>query len=135
ARAAHDGAAGGGGVDVALTSYRDALGYLFARTTSGWRLGLERTAALLDRLGDPHRRYPILHVGGTNGKGSVVATLDALLRAGGWRVGRYTSPHLVDFRERILVSGEPPPESAITGWVERWTPEVERLGATFFEAT
>lgn len=122
-------------MDVALSSYRDALRYLFARTTGGWRLGLERTTALLSLTGDPHHRYPVLHVGGTNGKGSVVATLDALLDAAGWRVGRYTSPHLVDFRERIVVAGEPVAASEITAWVARWTPEVERLGATFFEAT
>lgn len=122
-------------MELALTSYRDALQYLFARTSGGWRLGLDRTNSLLHLLGDPHRRYPVFHVGGTNGKGSVVATLDALLRAAGWRVGRYTSPHLVDFRERILVDGRPAPESAVTAWVERWTPDVERLGATFFEAT
>ena len=122
-------------MDVALTSYTAALEYLFARTTGGWKLGLERTVALLDALGNPHHRYPVLHVAGTNGKGSVVATLDALLRAGGWRVGRYTSPHLVDFRERIVVDGQPMPEQAVSAWVERWTPTVERLGATFFEAT
>lgn len=122
-------------MDVALSSYRDALRYLFARTTGGWRLGLERTTALLSLTGDPHHRYPVLHVGGTNGKGSVVATLNALLDAAGWRVGRYTSPHLVDFRERIVVAGEPVAASEITAWVARWTPEVERLGATFFEAT
>jgi dihydrofolate synthase / folylpolyglutamate synthase len=74
-------------------------------------------------------------VGGTNGKGSVVGTLDALLRATGLRVGRYTSPHLIDFRERIVVNGCPIEEEAVVDFVRRWTPEVERLGATFFEAT
>jgi dihydrofolate synthase/folylpolyglutamate synthase len=122
-------------VELALTSYAEALRYLFARTSGGWRLGVERTASLLRLLGDPHRRYPVFHVGGTNGKGSVVATLDALLRRAGWRVGRYTSPHLVDFRERILVNGRPIGEDAVEGWVARWAGEVERLGATFFEAT
>ncbi|MDQ3697121.1 MAG: bifunctional folylpolyglutamate synthase/dihydrofolate synthase [Gemmatimonadota bacterium] len=122
-------------MELALTTYRDALQYLFARTTGGWRLGLDRTTSLLSLLERPHLAYPVFHVGGTNGKGSVVATLDALLRAAGWRVGRYTSPHLIDFRERILVDGQPIAEDAVTAWVERWTPDVERLGATFFEAT
>jgi dihydrofolate synthase/folylpolyglutamate synthase len=74
-------------------------------------------------------------VAGTNGKGSTVATLDALLRGAGLRTGRYTSPHLVDFQERIVVDGTPMPREAITAWLTRWEPEIARLGATFFEAT
>lgn len=127
------------GVDLSTRAdhgaYREALEYLFARTTGGVRPGLERTAALLALLGDPHRRVPVLHVAGTNGKGSTVATASAILRAQGLRVATYTSPHLVDFRERIVVGGAPIPEDAVTGFIERWTPDVERLGATFFEAT
>ena len=94
-------------MDVSLTSYSAALDYLFARVSGGWKLGLDTTRALLAPLGDPHERFPTIHVAGTNGKGSVVSTIDALLRAQGWRVGRYTSPHLIDFRERICVNGEP----------------------------
>lgn len=78
---------------------------------------------------------PILHVGGTNGKGSVCATLTALLRAKGLRVGLYSSPHLVDFRERFTVDGQPMPADEVTAYIRRWMPEIERLGATFFEAT
>jgi dihydrofolate synthase/folylpolyglutamate synthase len=77
----------------------------------------------------------VFHVAGTNGKGSVCATLDAILTGAGQRVGRYTSPHLVDFRERFLVSGVPIDEEFVVGFVERWTPMVEEIGATFFEAT
>lgn len=122
-------------MDVALTRYGAALDYLFARVSGGWKLGLDTTRALLTSLGDPQRRFPSFHVGGTNGKGSVVATLDALLRARGLRVGRYTSPHLIDFRERICVNGVPISEDAVVAFIEQWTPLVERLGATFFEAT
>ncbi len=86
-------------------------------------------------LGDPQRAYPVFHVAGTNGKGSTVATLDALLRGSGLRVGRYTSPHLVDFSERVVVDGAPMSHIAITSWLDRWEPEMTRLGATFFEAT
>lgn len=120
---------------VRLTSYEQALAGLFARTTGVWKFGLERTLALLHRLGDPHRAFPIFHIAGTNGKGSVVANLDAMLRGGSWRVGRYTSPHLVDFSERIVVDGTAVDREWIVEWIARWTPEVERLGATFFEAT
>ena len=120
---------------IALSDYRKALEYLFARTTGESRLGLERTTALLHELGDPHRRFTSFHIAGTNGKGSVAATLDALLRGRGRAVGRYTSPHLVDFRERMLIDGQPIAAEAIVEFIERWTPSIERIGATFFEAT
>jgi dihydrofolate synthase/folylpolyglutamate synthase len=96
---------------------------------------LERVGAFLGELGDPHRGLRVLHVAGTNGKGSVCALLEGALRARGLRVAKYTSPHLVDFRERFVVSGEMVSQEAIAGFLERWTPTVERLGATFFEAT
>ena len=115
--------------------YREALDFLFARTTGGTKVGLERTLVLLAALGDPQRRVPAFHVAGTNGKGSTCAMLEALLRRRGLRVAKYTSPHLVDFRERILVNGAPISEAGVVEWVERWTAECERIGATFFEAT
>jgi len=118
-----------------LKTYRDALDFLYGRTTGKWKLGLERVQALLRALGDPHLQLRALHVAGTNGKGSVCATLDAVLRERGLRVARYTSPHLVDFPERFLMDGAPVASERIVAWVEQWTPEVERLGATFFEAT
>jgi dihydrofolate synthase / folylpolyglutamate synthase len=77
----------------------------------------------------------VFHVAGTNGKGSTVATLDAVLRHAGYRVGRYTSPHLVDFRERIVVNGEPMPPAEIVTWLDRQPPRSMELGATFFEVT
>lgn len=122
-------------MDIALTGYLAALDFLFARTTGAFKFGLERTRSLLAELGDPQRSYPVLHVAGTNGKGSAVATAEALLRARGLRVARYTSPHLVDFRERIVVGGIPIPEQEVVDFIERYTPSVERIGASFFEAT
>jgi dihydrofolate synthase / folylpolyglutamate synthase len=118
-----------------LSGYRAALDYLFERTTGGSRFGLERTTALLGVLGDPHERLRIFHVAGTNGKGSACATLEAVLRQRGFRVGKYTSPHLVDFRERFLVDGRAVDEAYVVEFIQRWTPDVERTGATFFEAT
>jgi dihydrofolate synthase/folylpolyglutamate synthase len=91
--------------------------------------------AFLATIGDPHLAVPALHVAGTNGKGSTVATLEAVLRARGLRVAKYTSPHLVDFRERIVVDGTPISASEVVEFVERWTPDVQRIGASFFEAT
>ena len=122
-------------MDVALTGYEAALEFLFARTTGTFKFGLERTRALLGELGDPHVGYPILHIAGTNGKGSSVATADALLRARGLRVARYTSPHLVHFPERMAVNGVPIGEDAIVRFIDEWMPAVERVGASFFEAT
>ncbi|HVT40754.1 MAG TPA: folylpolyglutamate synthase/dihydrofolate synthase family protein [Gemmatimonadaceae bacterium] len=118
-----------------MRTYGDALDFLYARTTGIWKLGLERVEAFLHSLGDPHERLQTLHVAGTNGKGSVCASLESVLRAKGLRVAKYTSPHLVDFRERFIIDGRPVAPDRIVDFVERWTPEVERLGATFFEAT
>jgi dihydrofolate synthase / folylpolyglutamate synthase len=122
-------------VGVGLSRYPSALQYLFARTTGTWKFGLDRTRALLAQLGDPHLAFPIIHIAGTNGKGSSVATAEALLRGRGLRVARYTSPHLVDFRERIVVNGEPIGTEEVVAFIDEWTPAVERIGASFFEAT
>jgi dihydrofolate synthase/folylpolyglutamate synthase len=122
-------------VDGTLTSYRAALDYLFARTGGGVKFGLERMDALLAALGGPQRRYPAIHLAGTNGKGSSAAIAEAVLRTKGLRVGKYTSPHLVDFGERIVVDGRPISPAAVADFVDRWTPLVEEVGATFFEAT
>ncbi|NEQ43975.1 MAG: bifunctional folylpolyglutamate synthase/dihydrofolate synthase [Leptolyngbya sp. SIOISBB] len=73
----------------------------------GVHLGLERIERLLTALGNPHHQVPIIHVAGTNGKGSVCAYLSSVLAAAGYRVGRYTSPHLVSWCERICLNGQP----------------------------
>ncbi len=117
------------------SSYQDALDYLFARTTGGFKFGLERTVALLGALGNPERQYPAFHLAGTNGKGSTVATMAALLAAKGLRVATYTSPHLVDFRERMVVDGHPIPAQDVVDFIARCMPLVEEHGASFFEAT
>ena len=122
-------------MDDLLTSYGEAIQALFARTTGGIKPGLARTEALLAEMGAPHRNLTAIHVAGTNGKGSVVATCEALLRARGYRVGKYTSPHLIDFRERITIDGRPISEAEVLEFLARWIPFAEELGATFFEVT
>jgi dihydrofolate synthase/folylpolyglutamate synthase len=111
--------------------------WLFDRPTGGIRWGLERTQELLAGVGDPHRRFRSLHVGGTNGKGSVSALCDAALRAAepGRTVGLYTSPHLVSFDERIRIGGRPVERELLLACEARLRPDIERTGATFFEAT
>ena len=80
--------------------------YLASFDKFGIHLGLERIQQLLETLGNPHQQVPVIHVAGTNGKGSVCAFLLSILRTAGYRVGRYTSPHLLDWRERITINGE-----------------------------
>lgn len=101
---------------------------------AGMRPGLERIETLLDALGRPERRYTLVQIGGTNGKGSVAAMAAAMLRAGGRRVGLYTSPHLVSFRERIRVDGVPIAEDAVADGVDAISTLVARVDATMFEA-
>jgi dihydrofolate synthase/folylpolyglutamate synthase len=122
-------------VGFPLTRYRAAVDALFARTAGGVKPGLERTEALLAAVGSPHHRLQAFHVAGTNGKGSVCTTLDSLLRTKGLRVGRYTSPHLVDFRERILIDGRAIGEDEVASWLDEHEALIEQIGATFFEAT
>jgi len=114
--------------------YSAALEFLYPRTTT-IKFGLDTTAALLAELGHPHQVYPTIHVGGTNGKGSVCTLVAQALREEGLRVGLYTSPHLVSFRERIQVDGVPISEAAVAAWTERLLPLVTERQATFFEAT
>jgi dihydrofolate synthase/folylpolyglutamate synthase len=118
---------------MALT-YDQALEFLFPRTTT-IKFGLATTRALLRSLGNPHEVVPSIHIGGTNGKGSVCTLVAAALRESGWRVGLYTSPHLVSFRERIQVDGIPISEAAVAMWTERLQPLILERRATFFEAT
>jgi dihydrofolate synthase/folylpolyglutamate synthase len=89
-----------------VTEYDAALEWLFARTRAGDARSAERSRGLLETLGRPDLQFSAIHVIGTNGKGSVCAMLDAGLRSSVARVGRFTSPHLLDFRERIAVNGE-----------------------------
>lgn len=115
-------------------TYRDCLAFFYGRNQFAMKLGLENIRALLGRLGNPERGLAFLHVAGTNGKGSVCANLAALAGAAGYRrVGLYTSPHLVSFRERIQVDGEPIPAGFIVAWLRRVMPIILELQATYFE--
>jgi dihydrofolate synthase / folylpolyglutamate synthase len=87
--------------------YRGTLDYLFGLQRFGIKLGLANITGLLDHLGNPHREFRAVHIAGSNGKGSTAAFLASILRQAGCRVGLYTSPHLVDFRERIQIDGLP----------------------------
>jgi dihydrofolate synthase/folylpolyglutamate synthase len=107
---------------------------LFPRVSESAEWELERVRRALRALDDPHRRFPSVHVGGTNGKGSVSAMLHSVLRAAGHRVGLYTSPHLCSFRERFIVGDGPVGESVLLSAGEEVRRTVEEEGLTFFEA-
>jgi dihydrofolate synthase / folylpolyglutamate synthase len=115
-------------------TYDEALDFLFPRTTT-IKFGLANTRALLKAVGNPHEVMPSVHIGGTNGKGSVSTLVAAALREAGWRVGLYTSPHLVSFRERIQVNGVPISEEGVAMWTGRLLSPILERKATFFEAT
>ncbi len=102
---------------------------------AAYKEGLAGSIALDNHLGNPHRRYPTIHVAGTNGKGSTSHTLAAILQAAGYKVGLYTSPHLIDFRERIRVNGQPVSKQFVVDFVEREKAFFESLSPSFFELT
>ncbi|HCL00552.1 MAG TPA: hypothetical protein DHW42_10675 [Candidatus Marinimicrobia bacterium] len=111
------------------------LRYLYALDGKGIKPGLKRIESLLDRIGNPHRNIPAIHVAGTNGKGSTCAVIAAVLRTAGYRVGLYTSPHLVRFNERIRINDEKISDIDILGFLQRHRALVDELDATFFETT
>ena len=122
--------------------YQNTLTYLyesvpmFQQIGSGaYKEGLENTKILDEYFGHPHREYRTIHVGGTNGKGSCSHTLAAIFQEAGYRVGLYTSPHLVDFRERIRINGEMMPEEYVINFVEKHRSFFEPLHPSFFELT
>lgn len=109
---------------------------LFSNIGAGaYKEGLSTTKALDEHFGHPHRCYRTIHVAGTNGKGSVSSLLAAALQASGLRVGLYTSPHLVDFRERIRVNGQMMPRQRVVDFVEHERSFFEPLSPSFFELT
>lgn len=123
-------------------NYQETITYLYHSTpvfehvgASAYKEGLANTLALDEHFNHPHRHYQTIHVAGTNGKGSCSHTLAAILQAEGYRVGLFTSPHLVDFRERIRVNGECIPEQYVVDFVEQERHFFEPLHPSFFELT
>ena len=101
--------------------------------SSAYKEGLDNTRLLDEHFGHPHRNYRTIHVAGTNGKGSTSHTLASILQAAGYKVGLYTSPHLIDFRERIRVNGVPASKQFVVDFVERERCFFEPLHPSFFE--
>jgi len=117
-------------------NYSAAIAYLYSLQKHGIKLGLETMAALMGRLDKPYERFRTLHIAGTNGKGSTAAMTAAVLQAAGFRVGLYTSPHLVDFRERIRVDGKMIDEEHVSQLTQQIRDACGHdLSPTFFEST
>ncbi len=102
---------------------------------SAYKPGLERVEAFCEVLSNPHKSYPVIHVAGTNGKGSTSHMLASILQSAGYRVGLFTSPHLRDFRERMRVDGVMISEDEVIEFVANYRADMERLQLSFFEMT
>ena len=122
--------------------YQDAITFLFDRLPMYQRVGksaykssLDTTLALDEYFGHPHRSFKSIHIAGTNGKGSVAHMLSSILQSAGYKTGLYTSPHLVDFRERIRIDGKMIGKKSVTEFVDQHMDILERLRPSFFEMT
>jgi dihydrofolate synthase/folylpolyglutamate synthase len=123
-------------------NYTETLEYLFSSMPSfqqvggdAYKPGLERISEFCRMIGNPQRNYFVVHVAGTNGKGSVSNMLAAVLQQAGYQTGLFTSPHLTDFRERIRVNGEMISKQKVVNFVDRYKGDMERLQLSFFEMT
>ncbi len=121
---------------MAKTQYERCLSTMFGLRRFGIKLGLETIESILSALGNPHNNYQSIHIAGTNGKGSVATMLSTILMAAGYRVGRYTSPHLEHFNERICINNAPIDDDAVVTSHDRIN-AIQNLQRqpTFFEFT
>ena len=117
------------------TKYQEAINYLYSLTQSGIKLGLQNTARLLQHFGNPQLETRTIHIGGTNGKGSTAAITESIIRASGYKTGLYTSPHLLDFRERVQIDRKMIEKQQTVDLVKRIQSAVKQLNIpiTFFE--
>ena len=120
--------------------YKETIDYLYTSRppfhmvgAAAYKPGLENTLRLMEHVGSPHRQLRAIHVAGTNGKGSTSHLIAAVLQAAGLRVGLYTSPHLVDLRERIRINGEPISEVEVVRFVAANREYLDRTQPSFFE--
>lgn len=118
-----------------MDDYQIALQSLYGLRRFGIKLGLSQITAFLRRLGNPHHRFKSIHIAGTNGKGSTAAIIESILRRSGYKIGLFTSPHLVDFRERIRVNGKMIPQERVSEFVKEERNYISKMGITFFEAS
>src|SRR5581483_7320024 len=113
-----------------LTDYAAVQDYLLGLKATGPKFGLDRMRGFAEALGHPERAVPVIHLAGTNGKGSVAAMLEAIFRAAGWRTGLYTSPHLVRLGERVQVDRRSLSEEEIAAYVAELSPIAREVAAS-----
>jgi dihydrofolate synthase/folylpolyglutamate synthase len=118
-----------------LQEYKNTLNFLFGLQKFGMKFGLENIKHLLDFLENPETNYPTVHIAGTNGKGSTAAMIASILTASGYKTGLYTSPHLIDFTERIRIDGKPISSKEVVIYGKKLKSQIQKSKATFFEAT
>lgn len=123
-------------------NYTETLDYLFTSLPTfqqdgalAYKPGLERVSEFCRKIGNPQRSYFVIHVAGTNGKGSVSNMLASVLQQAGYQVGLYTSPHLTDFRERIRINGEMISKQKVVNFVSKYRKDMEECELSFFEMT
>ena len=112
-------------------TYVQAEKFILSREFFGMKLGLENITQYLQTLGDPQKSYATVHLAGTNGKGSTASMLASVFRAAGYRTGLFTSPHLIDFRERIKIDGRMISRRAVAGFVDRQRPALVKKNSRF----
>ncbi len=110
------------------------INYLFHLSSRGWKLGLEKIRQMMAELGNPHDKYPTVHIAGTNGKGSTSVMLNAMLVAAGLKTGLFTSPHLIEVTERIRCNDQQISVENLQNYIRRLKPFFEKYQCTFFEA-
>ena len=110
-------------------NYSETLSWIHGTERFGSRLGLGRMGRLLHRMGDPHLKVPYIHVAGTNGKGSTTTMIASTLTAGGFRTGKFISPFILEFRERMQIDGEMIPEETLATLATRLRPIAEEFKA------
>ena len=113
-----------------MITYSEALDYIYDLTKYGIKLGLKNINYLLYLLGEPHKKMKIIHVAGTNGKGSTCSLISSILQSDGYKVGLYTSPHLVDFTERFKINSKPIKRKKVVELLEKIKPFIEKVANT-----
>jgi dihydrofolate synthase / folylpolyglutamate synthase len=116
-------------------TYPQAVAYLFSLQFFGIKMGLQTVARLCEELGNPQNDFESIHTAGTNGKGSTCAMIEATLRRAGYKTGLYTSPHFIDFSERIQIGGKTIDPEFVCWFTQKIKPLADSLHATFFEVT
>jgi dihydrofolate synthase/folylpolyglutamate synthase len=114
-------------------TYREAIDFLYSLELFGIKLGLDNITRFLQRLDSPQKSFKGIHIAGTNGKGSVASIFESILHETGYKVGKFTSPHLYDFRERFHINKQKVPEDFVAEFIGNHYQYIQDTRTTFFE--